>query len=63
MTLHWLNLEKFLINKSVNCRLTVGKKSISQNVLLLAAIDGLRFKTGRWDAIYDYNSGRIKGFY
>ena len=35
---------------------------MSQNVLLLAAIDGWKFETGRWDALYNYNSGRIKGF-
>ena len=39
MTLYWLNLKKTLFNKSVKYRLKIGKKLMSQNVLLLAAID------------------------
>ena len=39
--------QKILINKSVYYRLKIGKKSMSQNVLLLAAIDGWKFETGR----------------
>ena len=39
--------QKILINKSVYYRLKIGKKSMSKNVLLLAAIDGWKFETGR----------------
>ena len=38
--------QKILINKSIYYRLKIGKKSMSQNVLLLAAIDGWKFETG-----------------
>ena len=45
MTLQLLNLKKILINKRVNYRLKIGKKSMSQNVFLLAAIDVLKATT------------------